>query len=68
MEDLFIWFQENEGKTVIIFTKRGFRYTGKILRAIDNKFILIFETHQKCNKLINVDSIENFDIIEESSK
>jgi small nuclear ribonucleoprotein (snRNP)-like protein len=49
------------GKTVILFTKKNFRFQGKI-NDFDGKFLDIFDNIKKKSKMINIDEIVEIEI------
>lgn len=53
--------QESIGRQVIVFKKNNFRYEGYI-RAVDDKFLVIFDIREKKTKFISLDSIEDIEV------
>jgi hypothetical protein len=51
------------GKRIILFTKKNYRFQGKII-DYDGKFLEIFDDIKQKSKMIHVDNIDEFEIDE----
>jgi hypothetical protein len=49
------------GKTVILYTKKGFRFEG-VVKDFDGKFLDIFDNIKRKSKMINIDEIIEIEI------
>ena len=54
-------FEKLVGRSVILFTKKNFRFQGEI-KDYDGKFIEIFDEIKKKPKMINIDEILEVEI------
>ena len=60
-------FEKLIGKRIILYTKKNFRFQGKVIE-FDGKFLEIFDEMKKKPKMINVDEVTELEVTEDDKR